>query len=67
MFASFYAENPLTSGPDELYLPLVFVTILDIVILAIEKREAIENFLENKRDEKEAKAPSILGDDKDGK
>ena len=67
MFASFYSGNPLTSGPDELYLPLVFVTILDIVILAIEKREVIEAFLDNKRDEKDAKAPSILGDDKDGK
>ena len=61
-----YVNTPDSNGPDELYLPLIFATLLDLFILAIEKRERIASFFEEKKAEKEEKAPSILGDDDNG-
>ena len=63
-FAVLYVNNPDSRGPSELYMPLIFATILDIIILAVEERANIAKLLAVKKAEKEAKAPSILGEDK---
>ena len=66
-FASLYAAVEDSVGPTGLYLPCIFITILDIAIAAVEERENIKRLLEGRNDKKEEKAPSILGDDrKDG-
>ena len=66
-FASLYAAVEDSVGPTELYLPCIFITILDIIIAAVEERNNIKKLLEQRNDKKEEIAPSILGDDrKDG-
>lgn len=65
-FTSLYVNTPDSNGPDELYLPLIFATLLDIFILAIEERGRIAAYFEGKKEQKEEKAPSILGDDENG-
>ena len=67
MFDALYVYTVSSSGPDELYLPLIFATILDILILAVEERANIAKLLEAKKAEKEEQAPSILGDSEDGR
>lgn len=61
--SALYVNTPDSNGPDELYLPLIFATLLDLFILVIEKRGRIASFFADKKAEKEEKAPSILGDD----
>ena len=56
-----YTEN--SNGPSFMYLPLIFATILDIIIAVIENRDKIMLMLEKRRDEENAPAPSILADD----
>ena len=63
MFESLYSANENAVAPRELYLPLIFATILDIFILAVEERANIAKLFEDSREKKEEKAPSILGDD----
>lgn len=63
MFAELYQYTQDSTGPDNLYLPLIFATLLDIFILAIEERANIAKLFESSRAKKEEKAPSILGDD----
>ena len=63
MFDDLYRYTEGSSGPDGLYLPLIFATLLVIFILAVEERANIAKLFETKKAEKEEKAPSILGDD----
>ncbi|MBO6231670.1 MAG: hypothetical protein J6O50_14020 [Ruminiclostridium sp.] len=65
MFDALYAQKDFTSAPHDLYLPLIFATLLDIFILAIEERRNITKLFEDSKAKKEEKAPSILGDDAD--
>lgn len=67
MFDALYVYTEGSTGPDELYLPLIFATILDIFILAVEERANIAKLLEHKKAEKEEEAPSILADSGDDK
>ncbi|MBP3855804.1 MAG: hypothetical protein IK990_09380 [Ruminiclostridium sp.] len=67
MFGSLYAHMTDNQGPRELYLPLIFATLLDIFILAVEERKNIARLFETKKAAKEEIAPSILADDPDEK
>ena len=67
MFDALYVYTENSSGPDELYLPLIFATLLDIFILAVEERSNIAKLFEDKKAAKEEIAPSILGDNDNGK
>lgn len=62
MFNALYVYTEGSTGPDELYLPLIFATLLDIFILAVEERANIAKLFEEKKAAKEEIAPSILGD-----
>ncbi len=62
MFDDLYRYTEGSTGPDELYLPLIFATLLDIFILAVEERANIAKLFETKKVEREAVAPSILAD-----
>ena len=63
MFDDLYRYTEGSTGPDGLYLPLIFATLLVIFILAVEERANIAKLFETKQAEKEKKAPSIFGDD----
>ena len=63
MFGQLYIYTEGSSGPDELYLPLIFATLLDIFILGIEERKNIAKLFESSSSGADEKAPSILGDD----
>jgi len=63
MFEQLYQYTEGSTGPDNLYLPLIFVTLLDIFILAVEERANIMKLFEAKKKKDDEKAPSILGDD----
>ena len=60
-FAQLYRNTAESTGPDPIYLPLIFVTILDIFICAVEERDNIKRFFENKKEKDDAPAPSIFG------
>ncbi|MBQ9383643.1 MAG: hypothetical protein IJT87_05350 [Ruminiclostridium sp.] len=62
MFEQLFIYTEGTTGPDELYLPLIFATLLDIAILAIEERHNIAKLFEDTSRKKEEKAPSIFED-----
>ncbi len=62
MFAQQYQYTAESTGPDNLYLPLIFATLLDIFIWAIEDRALFVKFFEGKKKKAEEQAPSILGD-----
>ena len=62
MFEQLFIYTEGTTGPDELYLPLIFATLLDIGILAIEERHNIAKLFEDTSRKKEEKAPSIFED-----
>jgi hypothetical protein len=63
MFAELYRYTAESTGPDDLYLPLIFATLLDIFILVIEERAKFAKLFEAKKKKEDEKAPSILGDD----
>ena len=63
MFAELYKFTEGSTGPDDLYLPLIFATLLDIFILAVEERATFMKLFEAKKKKEDEKAPSILGDD----
>ena len=63
MFDDLYRYTEGSTGPDGLYLPLIFATLLVIFILAVEERANIAKLFETKQAEKEKAAPSIFGDD----
>lgn len=63
MFAELYKYTEGSSGPTDLYLPLIIVTILDIFIAVIDNIGLIKAKFEKSRNEKEQTAPSILSDD----
>lgn len=63
-FAQLYAGTEGSSGPSELYLPCIFITILILFITAIENRGKIKAYFEKKSSEKEKEAPSIFADKK---
>lgn len=63
MFAELYKFTEGSTGPDDLYLPLIFATLLDIFILAVEERANFAKLFEAKKKKQDEKAPSILGDD----
>ena len=65
MFDDLYSHVEGSSGPDNLYLPLIFATILVIFILAVEERANIAKLFADSKAKKEEKAPSILADDDD--
>ena len=63
MFAQQYQYTAESTGPDNLYLPLIFATLLDIFIWVIEDRELFAKLFEAKKKRDDEQAPSILGDD----
>jgi len=63
MFAQLYQYTAESTGPDNLYLPLIFATLLDIFIWAIEDRALFVKLFETKKKKTDEQAPSILGDD----
>jgi hypothetical protein len=63
MFESLYSVKENVAAPHDLYLPLIFATILDIFILTVEERSNIAKLFADSKAKKEEKAPSILGDD----
>ena len=62
MFEQLFIYTEGTTGPDGLYLPLIFATLLDIAILAVEERHNIAKLFEDTSRRKEEKAPSIFED-----
>lgn len=60
-FAELYAGSE-TNGPTELYLPCIFMTILILLITAIENRGKIKAYLDKKSEDDDRPAPSIFGD-----
>lgn len=60
-FAELYAGSE-TNGPTELYLPCIFMTILILLITAIENRGRIKAYLDKKSAEDDRPAPSIFGE-----
>lgn len=60
-FAELYAGSA-TNGPTELYLPCIFITILILLITAIENRGKLKAYLDKKSADKDRPAPSIFGD-----
>ena len=60
-FAELYAGSE-TNGPTELYLPCIFMTILILLITAIENREKIKAYLDKKSADDDRPAPSIFED-----
>lgn len=65
MFEALYSVKEEAVAPHDLYLPLIFATILDIFILAVEERANIAGLFGDSKAKKEEKAPSILADDDD--
>lgn len=63
MFAQQYQYTLESTGPDDLYLPLIFATLLDIFIFAIEDRALFAKLFEGRKKKDDEQAPSILGDD----
>ena len=63
MFAELYQYTQDSTGPDNLYLPLIFATLLDIFIFAIEDRALLAKMFEAKKKKDDEQAPSIFGDD----
>ncbi len=61
-FANIYSHVENNSGPSELYLPCIFITILIIIIAVLENTDSIRKQLEKRRESKNAAAPSIFGD-----
>ena len=61
-FADIYSHVENNSGPSELYLPCVFITILILIISVLENTDVIKAKLEKRVEEKNAAAPSIFGD-----
>ena len=60
MFEQLFIYTEGSTGPDELYLPLIFATLLDILILAIEERKNIAKLFADTSSKKDEKAPSIF-------
>lgn len=60
-FAELYVGSE-TNGPTGLYLPCIFMTILILLITAIENRGRIKAYLDKKSEEDDRPAPSIFGD-----
>lgn len=60
-FAELYVGSE-TNGPTELYLPCIFMTILILLITAIENRGKIKAYLDKKSEDDDRPAPSIFGD-----
>lgn len=60
-FAELYAGSE-TNGPTELYLPCIFMTILILLITAIENRGKIKAYLDKKSADEDRPAPSIFED-----
>ncbi len=61
-FAELYAGTEGTNGPTELYLPCIFITILILLITAIENRGKLKAYLEKRSAKEEQSAPSIFGE-----
>lgn len=64
-FADLYQYTQDSSGPSELYLPCIFITITILIITVLENIPAIKAQLEKRNNEKNAAAPSIFGDNGD--
>ena len=62
-FAQLYQYTEESSGPSELYLPCIFITIIIIVVTVLENADKIKTWLDGKKEEKNAPAPSIFGSD----
>lgn len=63
MFEQLFIYTEGSTGPDQLYLPLIFATLLDIFILVVEERKNIAKLFADSSAKKEEKAPSIFEDD----
>lgn len=61
-FADLYQYTSESSGPSELYMPCIFITITIIFIAFLEKSKLIKENLDKRNQQKEAAAPSIFGD-----
>lgn len=62
-FADLYHQyTQENSGPSELYLPCIFITIVIIIITVLENIDNIKAGIDKKTAEKNAAAPSIFGD-----
>ena len=62
-FAELYQYTEESSGPAELYLPCIFITIIILAVTVLENSDKIKAWLDNKKEEKNAPAPSIFGSD----
>ena len=62
-FAELYKYTEGSSGPSELYLPCMFITIIIMIIAVLENMHIIKEKLEKREEEKNAVAPSILDRD----
>ena len=63
-FSDLYQYTKESTGPTELYMPCIFITIIIILITILEKSKLIKESIENHNKKKNAVAPSIFGDNK---
>lgn len=63
-FSDLYQYTEGNSGPSELYLPCIFITIIILFITLIENSKILKEKLEKRKEVQNAAAPSIFGDDK---
>ncbi len=61
-FSEIYAHVEESSGPSELYLPCIFITIIILIIAFLENLEFFKDKLDKRSESKNAEAPSIFGD-----
>ena len=63
-FSDLYQYTKESTGPTELYMPCIFITIIIVLITILEKSKMIRESIENHNQKKNAVAPSIFGDTK---
>ncbi len=64
-FAELYKYTEESSGPAELYMPCMFITLIIIATTILENTDKIKAMLDGKREKENARAPSIFGSDND--
>lgn len=61
-FSHLYQYTEGSSGPSELYMPLIFVTIIILIITVLENIPVIRARLEKRAEDRNAQAPSIFSE-----
>ncbi len=61
-FAELYKYTEGSSGPSELYMPLIFATITVLIISVLENIPNIKERIEYNAEKRNAAAPSVFGD-----